>query len=299
MQIAILYAIGSSVCFALASIAFTSISKSLSVAWTNYFKASIASVGFLLLAYFSNSLYLPEWDSIGFLALSGIIGLCIGDMFLLKAFTLLGPGRTLIVFSFHPVFTGIGGYFLFEQNVYWNQFIAIACMVGCLIFLGRENIDKRKSWAFGPLSIAIFAIVLDASGVILTRSAFEADPQLDSSLANFIRAIFCCMAFSIYSIKRPIRLIDSFQSLPNNKKLLIFGGSLIGTFFSLYLYLSAVKIGHIATVSAISATAPIWAGIFEFIFFKQKPTRFFLLAVVFFLIGMIFLNLELFKSILF
>lgn len=290
MSIAILYAIGANFFFALASMAFTSFSKQISVAWMNYFKVSIAGICFLGLALFSGEFYAPHWSNILILGSSGIIGLCIGDMFLLKSYTTLGPGRTLIIFSFHPLFTGILSYFLFGQSVSLSQMIAIMFMMACLVILGSENIDKSKKWSVLPLLIAALAIFLDASGVILTRLAFERDPQLSSSLANAIRAFFCFSVFSVWSLRKPIKLTSNFSSLSFKKKSLIVASCFFGTFISLLMYLKAIKIGHIATISAIAATGPIWAAVFEFVFFKQKPTRQLYATFGMFAIGMYFLN---------
>lgn len=290
MSIAILYAIGANFFFALASMAFTSFSKQISVAWMNYFKVSVAGLCFLLFAVFSDEFYLPHWSNIAILGASGVIGLCIGDMFLLKSYTTLGPGRTLIIFSFHPLFTGVLSYFLFGQSVSLSQIIAILFMMACLVILGSENMDKSKKWSIVPLLIALLAIGLDASGVILTRLAFERDPNLDSALANAFRAFCCFSVFSVWSLRKPIKLTENFASLSRKKKALIVASCFFGTFVSLMMYLKAVKIGHIATISAIAATGPIWAAVFEFVFFKQKPTKQLYATFGMFAVGMYFLN---------
>lgn len=290
MSIPVLYAIGANFFFALASMAFASFSRSISVAWMNFFKVSVAGFCFIAFAVSTGNFYLPDLTNIGLLGASGIIGLCIGDMFLLKSYTTLGPGRTLILFSFHPLFTGTLSYFLFDQSVSANQGIAIVCMMLCLVILGSENMDKSKGWQVLPLMIATIAIAMDASGVVLTRMAFERDPSMDASLANSIRCFWCFMAFAAYSSKRPIKLVGNFKSLPSPKKIFIVTSCFFGTFVSLMLYLAAVKEGHIATISAITATGPIWAAIFEFVFYKQKPTKQLYATFAMFSVGMFFLN---------
>ena len=291
MSIAILYAIGANFFFALASMAFTSFSKQISVAWTNLFKASIAGTCFILFALSNGDFIVPEISNILLLAASGILGLCIGDMFLLKSYTTLGPGRTLILFSFHPIFTGTLSYFLFDQGISLSQCIAIGFMMACIIIMGSESMDKTKKWSFIPLLIALLAIVLDASGVILTRLAFEREPMLESSMANAIRCFFCVFAFMAYSkLHKPIALFKNFEDLKSSRKALIVISCFFGTFVSLLMYLKAVKIGHIATISAISATGPLWAAFFEFVFFKQKPSKQLYATFGMFAVGMVFLN---------
>ncbi len=274
----------------MASIVYTTYSKRFSVAWMNYFKASVACLGFLGIALYTRQFQIPSIYSLVVLGASGVIGLCIGDMLLLKSYTTLGPGRTLIVFSFHPIFTGLGSYFLFGQGLLISQAIAIFFMLICLFLLGSENIDENKKWQFGPLLIAIGAISLDALGVLLTRMAFEHDPEMDSSMANLIRSFFCVIAFSIWTAKSKIGLIGHFRKLRLSTRLFIFVASLFGTCVSLFVYLKALKIGHLATISAIVATGPLWAAIFEFIFFGERPTKKLYYTFISFACGMYFLN---------
>lgn len=286
----IYYALSSVVLFSLASLVFTSFSKQISVAWMNYFKASVASLGFLVIALAQQSFRLPDLSPLLALIASGVLGLCFGDMLLLKSYTDLGPGRTLIVFSFHPLFTGLGSYIFFEQKILLSQGLAIFFMLICLILLGTENMDSQKRWRFGPLLIAVAAISLDATGVLLTRWAFEQAPQLPSATANFIRSGSCVLAFALWSLWRPVGLWRGFQALALQTRALVFFASFFGTCISLYMYLNALKVGHLASISAIAATSPLWAAFFEFVFFKQKPSKTLYFTFVAFAFGMYFLN---------
>lgn len=287
----ILQAILANIFLAFASIVFTSFSHRVSVIWVNYFKASVATIAFLVFALLTGNFYLPTQTSSLLLMFSGIIGLCIGDMFLFKSFTTLGPGRTLILFSFHPLFTGVASYFLFGQGLNIQQFLAILTMVGCLYILGKENMDKNKSWAIGPLLIALLAIILDATGVIFTRLAFEQDPNIHTSMANLIRAASCTVVFTLWTSYRPIKLVSKFKAMSPKYKTAITVGTIFGTFISLLLHLNALKYGHLATISAIAATGPIWAAGFEFAFFKQKPSKYLYATFGLFALGMLLLNI--------
>ena len=72
--------------FALGSVAYTRYSRILGDLWMNKFKALIALIGFSLILLFSGDTQIPNSSTVIFLLVSGMLGLGIGDTFLLKSF---------------------------------------------------------------------------------------------------------------------------------------------------------------------------------------------------------------------
>jgi drug/metabolite transporter (DMT)-like permease len=58
-----------------------------------------------------------------------------------------------------------------------------------------------------------------------------------------------------------------------------------GTFLSLTLYLSALKTAHVATLTAISITSPVWVSLIEHLQHRKMPSRFLVGAFSLFLLG--------------
>src|SRR5690606_31559311 len=131
----------------------------------------------------------------------GAIGLCVGDLFLFKAYTTLGAGRSLVLFSFQPVLLGLYGIVILGQTFSPAQIGAVACMIACLgVFLLERNKLTGK-WDLHSFLWAFTGIVLDAIGVMLTRSAYELSPTLDSMQVNLIRCLGALMAFFLWKPK--------------------------------------------------------------------------------------------------
>ncbi len=284
-----IYAISANFCFALGTMAFTHFTNKVSSAWMNLFKASLACVCFFVsVCIFENWMILGT-GSYALFFISGFIGLGIGDYFLLRAFGVLGPGRTLMLFGFQPIFLAIMGKVFFNQDVEFSKFIAIAFFIGCLVTLSIESFRKDKSWGVLGMSFAIVGMLLDSTGVLMTRQAFDLNPGLSSMQGNFYRCLGAISVYMIVSIFRPINFFSSFKSFTTKEKVLVTCGSLLGTFISLGFYLKALQTAHLASMSGINITGTLFSSIFETIFLKKRPTKYLGLAFMFFLSGMYFL----------
>ncbi|OUR96858.1 EamA family transporter [Halobacteriovorax marinus] len=291
MENVYLYGLGANLAFALGSQVFTIYARKISSAWMNCFKALIGLMGFgLFVSLFST------WHSIDlkfFLLFftSGFIGLGVGDIFLLKAFSKMGPGRTLMLFGFQPLIIGILSYFIFGQVIDSMKFWAILFFILCLGTFSLESFKKKGHWDISSISIAFIGMSLDAIGVIITRYSFDHNPTLSAMEGNFHRCIGALSVFILLSIFKPFDFIAKWKTQKSfDKKMLIFG-SLLGTFLSLALYLKAMQTAHLATLSGIAITGTIFSSLFESIIEKKWPSRYLLMAFVFFLCGMKFLIL--------
>ena len=283
----ILLALGSNISFATASLFFTDFSKKISPSWVNYFKASVAFVCFLVcLLIFQVSVEMPTAVFVQ-LALSGAVGLMIGDIFLLKAFTELGSGRVLMIFGFQPLILGTASYFLFNEQFSLIRLVAILFLIGCLLCFSIESFKEKGHWGVKGILFALLGILLDATGVLLTKNVLNLMPDISVFLVSAVRSGVTVVGFFFASLvpMLGIKLIGSFKTLNKKDKITITAASVLGTFLSLTFYLQAMKIGHLATISAIVGTSPLFATVFEIARGRKKLTPHLALAVIFFISG--------------
>lgn len=281
-----LYGLGANLTFALGSQIFTMYSRRISSAWMNCFKAIIGAVAFgLFVSIFSTWHSLPVKYFILFFT-SGFIGLGIGDIFLLKAFSEMGPGRTLMLFGFQPLIIGILSYFVFGQTIDSTKFWAILFFILCLGTFSFESYKRSGKWHLKAILIAFIGMSLDSVGVIITRYSFDHNPMLSAMEGNFHRCIGALSVFVLLSIFKPFNFISKWKEQPLKDKGMLFFGSMLGTFLSLALYLKAMQSAHLASLSGIAITGTMFSSFFECLIEKKLPSRYLLLAFVFFLFGM-------------
>ena len=284
-----LLALGANFFFSTASLIFSLYAKKFSPWWVNQLKVSIAICLFGLAC-----LYVPTVDvsykAIGFLMFSGFIGLCIGDLFLFKAYTTLGAGRSLVLFSFQPLLLGLYGWFFLSQALTLNQGIAVACMIACLFVFILERNKLTGSWDTKSFMWAFTGIFLDASGVMLTREAFEMTQGLDSMQVNFIRCSGALLGFLFIKPKAFITMVGDFVQMKKRESALIVIACVCGTFISLSLYLTALKHAHMASLTAVAITGPVWVSILECFWDKKLPNRYLSTAFALFVLGFYFMS---------
>ncbi len=291
MEVSYLYALGANICFATGTIVFTIFTRKIGSVWMNASKAIIATILFYLTVEFFYSWHEITNMSLFYLFTSGLIGLCIGDIFLLKAFQEIGPARTLMVFGIQPVTTGTLSYYFLGQETSLQKLWAISLFIICIFIFSFENFKANRSWGVKGLSFALIGIVLDSTGVIWTRLAFNDSPELIGIEANLYRGLGAVFGFVLISLVKPFGLISNFKALNINLKALLLIGCVLGTYTSLFLYLEALKVSHLASLSGITITSPLFASLLESIIDKKWPSKYLLLAFVFFAMGVLILTL--------
>ncbi len=285
-------AIGANLSFGTASIIFSKYAKRFNPIWVNRLKASVALTAFLILFLMFESPVSLGMAPLLFLMASGFLGLCVGDFFLFRAFTELGPTRTLVLYSFQPLFLGIYGYFFIGQTLSSNQFFAILCMIACVITFILERNKSTGKWGMGSFSFAFLGILFDAFGVMLTRSAYENTPALGPAEANTIRALGAVLGFVVLSPLAFRTQLNDLKRLERKDSIEILSSCVLGTVISLTLYLTALKTAHVATLTAIAITGPVWVSILEHFKSKTLPNRHLVIAFGFFFVGFALLTIH-------
>lgn len=280
MSLANSLALSSAVCFALASLVFTHFARKASVMWMNSYKCCMALIAFGIAAWITRSGHIPSHTSIALFFISGLVGLNIGDIFLVYAFKAIGPARTLVIFSFQPIVLGIFAYLLFGQILSIQKVFGILFMIACVFTLAYEKFKHERKWDLRGPVYALIGVILDTVGILLTRTAFETDPGISVLEGNFFRCLGAAIGFLVMSSFVRMNLVKTFKKMTPRDRWVVTGGGLLGTFVSLWLYLTAISIGHLATISAIIGTGPLFAGIFEAIAQRKLPSRYLYYAFI-------------------
>ena len=277
--------IGANLAYSTASMAYTMYAKRFSSMWINQVKAIVALVAFALAMFFSQKIISIGTYPILLLLLSGLAGLCVGDIFLFRAFATLGTGRSLVLYSFQPLMLGMYGYFFLQQIFSLNQTLAVICMMICVFIFMLERNHSTGSWDMKSFMWAFLGITLDAFGVMLTREAYEIEPGLETFQVNFIRCVGALIGFLLINPKSYITVFKDVVSLRKRDQSLLIGSAICGCFLSLTLYLAALKYAHVGTLTSIAITGPVWVSLLECIYHKKAPNFYLLGAFAFFLTG--------------
>jgi drug/metabolite transporter (DMT)-like permease len=285
-----LLALSANLLFSTSSLLFTHYSTRFSPSWMNQTKVMFSILAFGLTLFFIPSETTLKPQIYFYLISSGMLGLCIGDFLLFKAYTTLGAGRSLVLFSFQPLMLGLFAWLSLGQTINQYQTYAVICMILCVLVFVLERNQTIGHWDFKSFFWAFSGITLDAIGVMLTRSAYELDPALQSPMVNLIRCVGALLGFFIFQPRFLIPWSENTRTLTVRSKAIVLVGCFAGTYLSLSLYLTAVKYAHLASLTSIAITGPLWVSLLECLWYRRLPNKFQLIATTFFVIGFYFMS---------
>lgn len=286
----IIFALMANLSFAVGGTIFAQFARSVSSLWMNTLKAIFALLCFIVATGIFSNWVFPLPPFLLMLILSGFIGLGIGDIFMLKGFALIGASRTLMVFGIQPLVLGGLSFLFLDQVMPATKFLAIFFFMTCLYIFSLEQYRKNGLWDLKGMLFALTAVTLDSVGIIFTRKVFNQYPGMSPFESNTYRCLGALIAFLILSRFIPINLVSRFQALKTSSKVIVLIGCFMGTFLSLSFHLEAIKTSHLATLSALSITGPLFTAAVESLIERKPPSRYWFYAFPFFALGVLTLT---------
>jgi drug/metabolite transporter (DMT)-like permease len=279
------YALVANLCFSSSSLVFANFTTTHSASWLNLSKAFIAAISFLVTVLFFSLWIKANLESYVLWSISGVLGLAIGDYFLMNSFAMIGPARALMLDSFQPLLMGILSYYFLNQVMTLYKLSALIFLVFCVLIFAHENYSNSGSWNFKGISYALIGTSLEGISMLVARLGFDKTPTASPFMGNFIRSTFAFIILYIVGKKLDLKFVKTFKEISLAKKMQLSAACFIGTYISLSFNLKAIQVGNLAVVSAIAITSPMFASILEIVFNKQKITKHFIYGTSCFLVG--------------
>ena len=266
------FALFTAISWTFSSLTFGKISKEYDTQVANFLRVTIGTimVGFVCL-FGSRHLFLPTdvtWENLKIISLSGFIGMFLGDLFLFKAYNMIGARVTMLIMALSPIIVSIIDFLFLGVTLYPIQIFAILITYLGIILVIFKTEDKKISLGFSVkgLLYAFLATLGQSLGVILTKLGSTTYDSLATSQIRLGVAIFFFGALVLYEgkSKETIKMITSKKAL----SLL-----LIGTFFSVFgiaALIEAFKSANASIASTISSTSPIIMIPCSILFYKEK-----------------------------
>jgi len=183
------------------SIFFTGAGKRIGPTAVNAFR-----IGFAVMLLAGTHRYLAgQWvpDLVGrqvvFLALSGIVGLSIGDQALLTAFVDIGPRLTTLIMTTSPLFAALLGRIVLGETLAWYACIGIAMTVagvgGSVLERSPQSNRPRPDHMLRGVLLALVGAACQAGGLLLSKQGMghgwlPANRHLDPQAATLVRMVF-------------------------------------------------------------------------------------------------------------
>jgi drug/metabolite transporter (DMT)-like permease len=284
--------------FALASAFLWAIGSILSVLPARHlgsFSYSRWRMGCTSVMLISMALFTGGWSTVAYeqippMALSGLIGIFIGDTALFACFNRMGPRQAGLLFSCHAVFSAILGYFLFSETMNSLELVGAALVfcgvVTAIFFRGKGSKTHQLETVHGSIwigvALGLIAALCQALGGIIAKPIMQTD--IDPVSASAIRMITAFIAHTL------LLLLGVKVSRPTSKiTLKVFLITAINGFLAMALgmtlILYALRTGNVGMVALLSSTTPIMLLPIMWIYTRQRPNRYAWLGAAIAVIG--------------
>ncbi len=234
-------------------------------------------VGFIFLSTFTfirRKLLLPTDASAEnwfWLALSGLVGLVFGDLFLFKAFTVIGSRFSMLLMTLVPPVTAFFGWIILGEHLTLVHFFGMALTftgIAMAIF-NRKGEGEKISLKLAPSGIlyALGGAVGQALGLILSKLGVK---DYDPFSATQIRVIAGIAGFSVLiTVMRRWGSVKNALLNKDGMKLLSLG-AFFGPFLGISFSLVAIMYTEAGIASTIMALVPIFIIIPSAILYKDR-----------------------------
>lgn len=257
-----LLALGAAACWAVGSVMSVMPSRHLGAfAFTRWRMAMVALMLWAVVAVQGN------WHSFdghawGIMAVSGLIGIFIGDTALFSAINRLGPRRAGVLFATHAAFSAVLGFALLNERMGLQAMVGgLLTLAGVMlaILLGRHK-DETHAWEADQghvglgVALALLAALCQAVGSLIAKPVMV--QQVDPIMASAVRVTVATAAHAVL-------LLTGFQAArasqaPTLRVLAQTGlNGFIAMGIGMTLVLLALEKGDVGMVAILSSVSPI------------------------------------------
>lgn len=273
------------------ALAFESAGKKIGSITVNLVRLFMAFIFLGILTYFSRGQFFPAGASTHnwiWLSLSGMVGFVLGDLFLFRAYIVVGARISMLIMSLAPPIAAIVGWMIMGETMSPKGLVGMAVTFAgiALVVLTRrkdnlppvppgypEKKPKRHSLRFNypvaGLLLAFGGAAGQATGLVLSKYGMEG---YDVFAATQIRVITGFFGFTlIYTLLgRWSRLIPALKNKPAMTSLSI--GAFFGPFLGVSFSLLAVKYTSSGIAATIMSIVPVLIIPFSIMMFREKIT---------------------------
>lgn len=197
------------------------------------------------------------------LALSGLIGFVLGDLFLFRAFIIIGARISMLIMALVPPIAALIGWITLGERLSGMEFLGMGITLSGIVLVMSSKLELKKnssgkSLKMGPILLgsllALGGAIGQAAGLVLSKKGMQ---DMDPFSATQIRIMTGVIGFAIVItlFKRWKHLFGALKDLKAMKFMTI--GSFTGPFLGVSLSLLAVQHTDTGIAATLMALTPV------------------------------------------
>lgn len=253
------------VCWTVTAMAFESAGKRVGALSLNLIRLVIGLIFLAIYNAIFNDGFIPtatgyQWF---WLALSGVVGFVLGDLFLFRAFILIGARISMLIMALVPPLTALIGWITLGEILSGIEFLGMGLtLLGIMLVISTKLDFKKggfgKTLKAGPLVLgsllALGGALGQAAGLVLSKKGMQ---DMNAFEATQIRIMAGVVGFTlvITLFKRWGHLLGALKDLKAMKFMTL--GSFTGPFLGVSFSLLAVQHTDTGVAATLMALTPV------------------------------------------
>ncbi len=255
-----LAALGTATCWAMTGLIAADAVRALGAFHFNLLRQGFVTVLLLLIVLATGGWMAPGWITAGVLALSGVIGILIGDTFNFAAVGRIGPRRAGAIFALNAPMAAVMGWLVLDEALPALAIlgIGITALGVALAILGRPRGDAhRLELLHGTLilglALGLLAAFGQAAGSLIARPVMTVG--MDPYLASLFRVGASGLAMGVLAAT-PLAPAAP-RAVGRAALILTAATAVIGLLIGMTLFLYALQGSKTGIIATLSATSPV------------------------------------------
>lgn len=257
-------AVGTAMFFAMGSTFFTLAGRRAGASVVNRSRLLIAMLLALGIHWMTRGTILPHalsWEAWGWLALSGVIGLALGDSLLFRAFVAIGPAKTMLIFALAPAMAALFSWIFIGEVLTWLEMAGMATTLVGIVWVvaapeQHTSEGARNTYALGVL-FAVGGTIGQAIGLVTAKIGLTAGAMPQE--ANVVRLMAAATSVWVLTVAlgETKRVVGMWT---NDARATAFTalGSIFGPVAGVWLSLVAIDRAPIGVASTLMSLTPLF-----------------------------------------
>ena len=269
------YSLACALVWAVAVVLFKKSGESIAPFALNLFKNSLAAL-LLGITVLVVSPEVPDFTplSLGLIVISGLLGICLGDNYYLRALNTIGASRMAVAQTlFSPFVIVLSAVFLHER-LHGLQWLGAAFVLGGIVLVtwtrdsAMSDVDARRLRAGAALGV--LSVLLMAIGIVMAK------PML--ALHDFLWVVWLRVVAGVAGLLVVVAIRRNAGALRSEYRAVrhwpqVIAGSVAGTYLSMMLWLAGYKYTSASVAAVLNETAAVFIVLLAVLFLHEKVGR--------------------------
>ncbi len=213
------------------------------------------------------------------IALSGLVGLTIGDTLLFGAISRLGAHRTLVLGTSAPVFAGLLAAAAGERLTTDQLLGAAVVLIGVILVVGpgSRKTGRVREAVFSGIILALLAAFGQGAGVVLAKEGLDTIGAMPATLLRLAAGTGGLLVAA--AVRGGFGRLERAAGDGATMRRML-PAAFLGTYLALVLMMVGVALAPATIAAVLLATSPIFGLVIEAVADRKPPTAFAVIGTI-------------------